>query len=56
MGKSLYAVPAGLNADAYKASHIYQYPDATQYLMLNLTPRSDKWFNSPLEYPHKMIY
>lgn len=48
MSKSLYAVPAGLNADAYKASHIYQYPDATQYLMLNLTPRSDKWFNSPL--------
>lgn len=48
MTKSLYAVPAGLNADAYKASHIYQYPDATQYLMLNLTPRSDKWFNSPL--------
>lgn len=48
MSKSLYAVPAGLNADAYKASHIYQYPDTTQYLMLNLTPRSDKWFNSPL--------
>lgn len=48
MTKSLYAVPAGLNADAYKASHIYQYPDATQHLMLNLTPRSDKWFNSPL--------
>lgn len=48
MTKSLYAVPAGLNADAYKASHIYQYPDATQYLMFNLTPRSDKWFNSPL--------
>ncbi|ALH46968.1 nicotinamide phosphoribosyl transferase [Escherichia phage phiSUSP1] len=49
MSKSLYAVPAGLNADAYKSSHIYQYPDATQYLMLNLTPRGDKWFNSPLE-------
>lgn len=49
MTKSIYAVPAGLNADAYKAGHIYQYPDATQYLMLNLTPRGDKWFNSPLE-------
>lgn len=49
MSKSLYAVPAGLNADAYKASHIYQYPSATQYLMLNLTPRGDKWFNTPLE-------
>ncbi|QBP33092.1 nicotinamide phosphoribosyltransferase [Shigella phage Silverhawkium] len=49
MTKSIYAVPAGLNADAYKAGHIYQYPSATQYLMLNLTPRGDKWFNSPLE-------
>lgn len=49
MSKSIYAVPAGLNADAYKAGHIYQYPSATQYLMLNLTPRGDKWFNTPLE-------
>lgn len=49
MTKSLYAVPAALNADAYKSGHFYQYPDATQYLMLNLTPRGDKWFNSPLE-------
>lgn len=49
MTKSLYAVPAALNADAYKSAHIYQYPSATQYLMLNLTPRGDKWFNSPLE-------
>lgn len=48
MTKSLYAVPAGLNADAYKSGHIYQYPSATEYLMFNLTPRSDKWFNSPL--------
>ncbi|UUT40651.1 nicotinate phosphoribosyltransferase [Salmonella phage GSP193] len=38
MSKSLYAVPAGLNADAYKASHIsvsrcyaisYVEPDTT---------------------------
>lgn len=49
MSKPIYAVPAGLNADAYKAGHIYQYPSATQYLMLNLTPRGDKWFNTPLE-------
>lgn len=48
MTKSLYAVPAGLNADAYKSGHAYQYPSATEYLMFNLTPRSDKWFNSPL--------
>lgn len=48
MTKSLYAVPAGLNADAYKSGHVYQYPSATEYLMFNLTPRSDKWFNSPL--------
>lgn len=48
MTKSLYAVPAGLNADAYKSGHIYQYPSATEYLMFNLTPRSNKWFNSPL--------
>lgn len=49
MTKSLYAVPAAINADAYKSGHIYQYPSATQYLMLNLTPRGDKWFNTPLE-------
>lgn len=48
MTKSLYAVPAGLNADVYKSGHVYQYPSATEYLMFNLTPRSDKWFNSPL--------
>ena len=48
MTNSIYAVPAGLNADAYKAGHIYQYPKGTSFLMMNLTPRSDKWFNSPL--------
>lgn len=46
---SLYATPAALNADCYKSGHIKQYPDNTQFLMFNLTARSDKYFNTPLE-------
>ena len=45
---SLYAVPAALNADAYKSGHIYQYPEDTKDLFFNLTARSDKYFNTPL--------
>lgn len=48
MSNSLYAVPAGLNADAYKSGHIKQYPSNTDTLFLNMTPRNDKYFPSPL--------
>lgn len=45
---SLYASPASLNADAYKSGHIYQYPEGTEFLFFNMTPRSDKYLNTPL--------
>lgn len=46
---SLYAVPAGLNADAYKSGHIKQYPANTDKLFFNVTPRASKYFPSPLK-------
>lgn len=46
---SIYAVPAMLNADAYKSGHMAQYPKGMTKIMLNMTPRSDKWFNTPLK-------
>lgn len=46
---SLYASPAGLNADAYKSGHRTQYPEGTEFLFFNMTARSDKYLNTPLE-------
>ena len=46
---SLYASPAALNADAYKSGHFRQYPEGTTELFFNLTARSDKYLNTPLE-------
>lgn len=44
---TLYGSPASLNADAYKSGHIYQYPKGTEFLAFNMTPRSDKYLNTP---------
>lgn len=32
------------NTDGYKLNHILQFPENTQYVYSNLTPRSSKWF------------
>ncbi|XAO54295.1 nicotinamide phosphoribosyltransferase [Yersinia phage vB_YenM_P778] len=48
MTSSLYAVPAALNADAYKSGHKAQYPEGMTAIMQNMTPRSDKYFDTPL--------
>lgn len=44
----LYATPAMLNADAYKSGHMAQYPAGMSQIMLNMTPRADKYFSSPM--------
>lgn len=37
-----------MNTDFYKTGHIYQYPEKTELVFSNLTPRSARLFRSPL--------
>lgn len=48
MNQSIFNTPAHLNCDAYKIGHFFQYPKGQTQLFLNMTPRSDYWFKSPL--------
>lgn len=48
MNQSIFNTPAHLNCDAYKIGHYFQYPKGQSRLFLNMTPRSDYWFKSPL--------
>ena len=41
--------------DFYKVGHIRQYPDNTQFVYSNLTPRSDKWATVLPDFDHKVV-
>jgi nicotinic acid phosphoribosyltransferase len=42
-------------ADFYKCSHIRQYPEGTEYVYSNFTPRADKNFECP-NFDHKVTF
>lgn len=43
------------NTDFYKTGHIRQYPDGTEFVYSNFTPRSDKFFSDSPDFDHKMV-
>jgi nicotinamide phosphoribosyltransferase len=42
--------------DFYKADHISQYPDGTEYVYSNFTPRSDKLTNLGKDFDGKVVF
>ncbi len=45
-----------LATDFYKADHRNQYPEGTEYVYSNFTPRSDRLFNAPQGFDHKVVF
>ena len=43
-------------ADFYKTGHLRMYPEGTQYVYSNFTPRSDKHANMLRDFDHKVVF
>ena len=43
-------------ADFYKTGHVYQYPDGTELVYANGTPRSARWANLGPDYDNKVVF
>lgn len=44
-----------LNTDFYKTGHIKMYPEGTQQVYSNMTPRSDRHFTDDPDFDHKIV-
>ncbi len=42
--------------DFYKTGHIFQYPEATQFVYSNWTCRSDRWAQVLPDFDHKVVF
>lgn len=51
----MISVPASIALDAYKLGHADQYPEGTEYVYSNMTPRSLKHFHVPETFKNNKI-